>query len=97
MKKIITIVCAAVIVLAVIVFAMNRRTAEEYTVVQRTCVEWQELGECPLHWTCAQWLADGTCPRDIEGVRCAQLIEEGRCPVRWTCTELIERGLCPLY
>jgi hypothetical protein len=59
-------------------------------------VDWQELGECPLHWICAQWLADGTCPRDIEGVHCAQLIEEGRCPVRWTCTQLKEKGLCPL-
>ncbi|MCL2412900.1 MAG: hypothetical protein FWC98_02040 [Bacteroidales bacterium] len=61
------------------------------------CAGWQELGMCPVRWTCAQWLALEICPRDVEGVRCSQLIEENRCPVRWTCAPIIEREMCPVF
>jgi|GEM_PF-1372914 len=61
------------------------------------CAGWQELGMCPVRWRCGPWLALEICPRDVEGVRCSQLIEENRCPVRWTCAPIIEKNMCPVF
>lgn len=102
MKKVIVIVCAAVIALAT-VFIVRASGNDGCRRAVAQAAQNPELIANPLVLTCAQWQALGFCPKPADPRPCREIMAAGECPL-WIpaenfptgCAGWQELGMCPV-